>query len=138
METPSFELWDDAPASKPSSSYRRMLDGTDAELGRDLLSFGVPVWGGDPEQLPPSGGASSTMQGRRHATEVHRQAADDPDHPSRHGRCAEDRRLEPGTLWRQSGAKASDLSPTGCSRRPGAGSARKPPAASIMRGCAKR
>ena len=53
-ETPSFELWDDAPASKAQADHhRRMLDGR-RRAGRDLMSFGVPVLVlGDPAQLPP-------------------------------------------------------------------------------------
>jgi exodeoxyribonuclease-5 len=51
------------------------------ELGRDLLSFGVPVLVlGDPEQLPPVGGEGFFTKGEPDfiLTEVHRQAADNP------------------------------------------------------------
>lgn len=51
------------------------------EMGRDLLSFGIPVLVlGDPAQLPPvSGGGYFTSQDPDFMlTEVHRQAADSP------------------------------------------------------------
>ena len=52
-EVPSFDLWDDAPASKASLIVIDECSMVDAELGRDLMSFGVPVLVlGDPAQLP--------------------------------------------------------------------------------------
>ena len=49
-ETPSFDLWDEAPASKASLIIIDECSMVDADLGRDLLSFGVPVLVlGDPE-----------------------------------------------------------------------------------------
>jgi exodeoxyribonuclease-5 len=53
----------------------------DAELGRDLLSFGKPVLVlGDPAQLPPikGGGFFTEAEPDVMLTEVHRQAADNP------------------------------------------------------------
>ena len=53
----------------------------DAELGRDLMSFGVPVLVlGDPAQLPPvqGGGFFTDAEPDAMLTEVHRQAQDDP------------------------------------------------------------
>ena len=53
----------------------------DAELGRDLMSFGVPVLVlGDPAQLPPiqGGGFFTDAQPDAMLTEVHRQARNDP------------------------------------------------------------
>jgi exodeoxyribonuclease-5 len=53
----------------------------DAELGRDLLSFGVPLLVlGDPAQLPPiqGGGFFTEAEPDVMLTEVHRQAADNP------------------------------------------------------------
>jgi exodeoxyribonuclease-5 len=53
----------------------------DAELGRDLLSFGTPVLVvGDPAQLPPvsGGGFFTEAEPDVMLTEVHRQAADNP------------------------------------------------------------
>jgi exodeoxyribonuclease-5 len=53
----------------------------DAELGRDLLSFGKKVLVlGDPAQLPPvkGGGFFTEAEPDIMLTEVHRQAADDP------------------------------------------------------------
>src|SRR5205085_1826682 len=53
-ETPDFELWDDAPVSKAALIVIDECSMVDAELGRDLMSFGVPVLVlGDPAQLPP-------------------------------------------------------------------------------------
>ena len=80
-ETPSFELWDEAPASKASLIVIDECSMVDAELGRDLLSFGVPVLVlGDPAQLPPiqGGGFFTDAEPDAMLTEVHRQAADDP------------------------------------------------------------
>lgn len=53
----------------------------DAELGRDVLSFGVPVLVlGDPAQLPPvkGGGFFTEAEPDAMLTEVHRQAMDSP------------------------------------------------------------
>jgi exodeoxyribonuclease-5 len=80
-ETPSFELWDEAPASKAKIIVIDECSMVDAELGRDLLSFGVPVLVlGDPAQLPPiqGGGFFTEAEPDAMLTEVHRQAADDP------------------------------------------------------------
>jgi exodeoxyribonuclease-5 len=50
-ETPSFELWDDAPASKAKLIVIDECSMVDAELGRDLMSFGCPLLVlGDPAQ----------------------------------------------------------------------------------------
>jgi exodeoxyribonuclease-5 len=80
-ETPSFELWDDAPASKAKLIVIDECSMVDAELGRDLTSFGVPLLVlGDPAQLPPIQGGGYFTDARPDAmlTEVHRQAQDDP------------------------------------------------------------
>ena len=59
-ETPSFELWDEAPASKAKLIVIDECSMVDEELGRDLKSFGVPLLVlGDPAQLPPISGPSS-------------------------------------------------------------------------------
>ena len=53
----------------------------DAELARDLMSFGVPLLVlGDPAQLPPiqGGGFFTGTEPDAMLTEVHRQAQDDP------------------------------------------------------------
>lgn len=81
VEQPSFELWDDAPASKASLIIIDECSMVDAELGRDLLSFGVPLLVlGDPAQLPPIQGGGFFTEAKPDAmlTEVHRQAQDDP------------------------------------------------------------
>src|SRR5580765_3244636 len=79
-EIPSFDLWDEAPASKAELIIIDECSMVDAELGRDLLSFGVPVLVlGDPAQLPPVQGAASPAGFFTEAepdamlTEVHRQ-----------------------------------------------------------------
>ncbi len=83
-DIPSFELWDDAPASKAKLIIIDECSMVDAELGRDLMSFGVPVLVlGDPAQLPPiqsGAGAGFFTESEPDAmlTEVHRQAQDDP------------------------------------------------------------
>jgi exodeoxyribonuclease-5 len=80
-ETPSFVLWDDAPASKAQLIIIDECSMVDAELGRDLMSFGVPVLVlGDPAQLPPiqGGGFFTEAPPDSMLEEVHRQAQDDP------------------------------------------------------------
>src|SRR3954449_8744277 len=80
-EIPSFELWDDAPASKAKLIVIDECSMVDAELGRDLMSFDVPVLVlGDPAQLPPiqGGGFFTDAQPDAMLTEVHRQARNDP------------------------------------------------------------
>ncbi len=79
--TPSFDLWDDAPASKAELIVIDECSMVDQELGRDLLSFNVPVMVlGDPAQLPPiqGGGFFTGTEPDAMLTEVHRQAQDDP------------------------------------------------------------
>src|SRR6187549_1237037 len=81
VEQPSFELWDDAPASKARLIIIDECSMVDQELGRDLLSFGVPLLVlGDPAQLPPiqGGGYFTGSEPDAMLTEVHRQAADNP------------------------------------------------------------
>ncbi len=80
-EVPSFDLWDDAPASKAKLIVIDECSMVDAELGRDLKSFGVPLMVlGDPAQLPPiqGGGFFTDTEPDAMLTEVHRQAQDDP------------------------------------------------------------
>src|SRR4030081_3061046 len=80
-ETPMFELWDDAPVSKAELIVIDECSMVDAELGRDLMSFGVPVLVlGDPAQLPPiqGGGFFTEAEPDVMLTEVHRQAQNDP------------------------------------------------------------
>src|SRR5215468_864333 len=80
-ETPSFELWDEAPASKARLIVIDECSMVDAELARDLMSFGVPLLVlGDPAQLPPiqGGGFFTDAEPDAMLTEVHRQAQDDP------------------------------------------------------------
>ena len=80
-EVPSFDLWDDAPASKAALIVIDECSMVDAELGRDLMSFGVPLLVlGDPAQLPPiqGGGFFTDAEPDAMLTEVHRQAQDNP------------------------------------------------------------
>ena len=85
-EVPSFDLWDEAPASKADLLIIDECSMVDQELGRDLMSFGVPILVlGDPAQLPPiqtgnSSGAGFFTEQDPDAmlTEVHRQARDNP------------------------------------------------------------
>jgi exodeoxyribonuclease-5 len=80
-EVPSFDLWDEAPASKAKLIVIDECSMVDAELGRDLMSFDVPVLVlGDPAQLPPiqGGGFFTEAEPDAMLTEVHRQAQDDP------------------------------------------------------------
>jgi exodeoxyribonuclease-5 len=80
-EEPSFDLWDDSPASKASLIVIDECSMVDAELGRDLMSFAVPLLVlGDPAQLPPVQGGGFFTDAKPDAmlTEVHRQAQDNP------------------------------------------------------------
>ena len=106
-EMPSFDLWDDAPASKASLIVIDECSMVDAELGRDLMSFGVPLLVlGDPAQLPPiqGGGFFTDAEPDAMLTEVHRQAEDNPiirlSMDIRDGRD-----LEPGRLRRDPGRR---------------------------------
>jgi exodeoxyribonuclease V len=81
VEQPSFELWDDAPASKARLIVIDECSMVDPEMGRDLLSFECPLLVlGDPAQLPPihGGGFFTAAEPDAMLTEVHRQAQDDP------------------------------------------------------------
>jgi ATP-dependent exoDNAse (exonuclease V) alpha subunit len=81
VEQPSFELWDDAPASKAQLIVIDECSMVDADLGRDLLSFRIPLLVlGDPAQLPPiqGGGFFTAAEPDAMLTQVHRQAQDDP------------------------------------------------------------
>ncbi|HEY2135949.1 MAG TPA: ATP-dependent RecD-like DNA helicase, partial [Xanthobacteraceae bacterium] len=112
-ETPRFELWDDSPASKAKLIIIDECSMVDSELGRDLLSFDVPVLVlGDPAQLPPiqGGGFFTDAEPDAMLTEVHRQAADDPIiHMSMAVR--EGRRLEPGQYGDSQVVRKADLIP---------------------------
>ncbi|HVY56652.1 MAG TPA: ATP-dependent RecD-like DNA helicase [Xanthobacteraceae bacterium] len=112
-ETPSFELWDEAPASKAKLIVVDECSMVDAELGRDLMSFGVPLLVlGDPAQLPPiqGGGFFTDAEPDAMLTEVHRQACDDPivwlSTEVRAGN-----RLAPGTYGETQVVRREDLDP---------------------------
>ncbi len=80
-DEPVFALNDDAAAAKASLIIIDECSMVDADLGRDLLSFGKPVLVlGDPAQLPPvkGGGFFTDAEPDMMLTEVHRQAADNP------------------------------------------------------------
>jgi exodeoxyribonuclease-5 len=112
-ETPNFELWDDAPVSKAALIVIDECSMVDAELGRDLMSFGVPVLVlGDPAQLPPiqGGGFFTDAEPDAMLTEVHRQARDDPIvRLSMQVRAGE--RLEPGEYGATSVVLRADFDP---------------------------
>ncbi|MCP8936980.1 ATP-dependent RecD-like DNA helicase [Alsobacter sp. SYSU M60028] len=80
-EDPSFVINRDSAASKADLIVIDECSMVDEELGRDLLSFGVPVLVlGDPAQLPPvkGGGFFTEHEPDMMLTEVHRQARDNP------------------------------------------------------------
>ena len=79
--TPTFTLNRQSPIAKAKLIIVDECSMVDEALGRDLLSFGVPVLVlGDPGQLPPiSGGGFFTEAEPDHLlTEIHRQARDNP------------------------------------------------------------
>ncbi|MEJ0093462.1 MAG: AAA family ATPase [Methylocella sp.] len=80
-EEPTFVLNEESNVAKASLVIIDECSMVDAELGRDLLSFGKPVLVlGDPAQLPPvrGGGFFTEAEPDVMLTEVHRQAADNP------------------------------------------------------------
>ncbi len=80
-EEPLFVLNEESPVAKAELIIIDECSMVDAELGRDLLSFGKPVLVlGDPAQLPPikGGGFFTEAEPDVMLTEVHRQAADNP------------------------------------------------------------
>src|SRR5215475_5297859 len=112
-EIPSFDLWDDAPASKASLIVIDECSMVDAELGRDLISFGVPLLVlGDPAQLPPiqGGGFFTEAEPDLILTEVHRQAKDDPI-IFLSMQVREGKRLEPGEYGQSQVVRRAALDP---------------------------
>ncbi|MFL5053662.1 MAG: ATP-dependent RecD-like DNA helicase [Microvirga sp.] len=78
---PLFAINRSGPASQADLIIIDECSMVDAELGRDLLSFGKPVLVlGDPAQLPPvkGGGFFTDAEPEIMLTEVHRQARDNP------------------------------------------------------------
>src|SRR5215207_9550939 len=78
---PLFAINRSGPASQADLIVIDECSMVDAELGRDLLSFGKPVLVlGDPAQLPPvqGGGFFTDAEPDVMLTEVHRQAAGSP------------------------------------------------------------
>jgi exodeoxyribonuclease V len=78
---PTFTLNHDGPASRAGLIVIDECSMVDAELGRDLLSFGKPILVlGDPAQLPPvkGGGFFTEAEPDVMLTEIHRQAENDP------------------------------------------------------------
>jgi exodeoxyribonuclease-5 len=113
VEKPRFELWDSGPATKAGLIVIDECSMVDEELGRDLLSFGVPVLVlGDPAQLPPvqGGGFFTAAEPDIMLHEVHRQAENDPivrlSMEIRAGR-----RLVPGTYGLTRVVRRAELDP---------------------------
>jgi exodeoxyribonuclease-5 len=78
---PTFTLNLDGPASRAGLIVIDECSMVDAELGRDLLSFGKPILVlGDPAQLPPvkGGGFFTAAEPDVMLTQIHRQAEDNP------------------------------------------------------------
>ena len=79
--TPTFTLNQDGPASRAGLIVIDECSMVEAELARDLLSFGKPILVlGDPFQLPPvkGGGYFTESPPDVMLTQIHRQAADNP------------------------------------------------------------
>jgi exodeoxyribonuclease-5 len=78
---PKFKLNADGPASRAGLIVIDECSMVDAELGRDLMSFGKPILVlGDPAQLPPvkGGGFFTEVEPDIMLTHIHRQAQNDP------------------------------------------------------------
>ena len=125
-EIPSFDLWDEAPASKAELIIIDECSMVDAELGRDLLSFGVPLLVlGDPAQLPPIRLRRRILHRGRARRDAHRGAppgAGRSDHPPVDADCA------PANIWSRAAtarpkwsAKRRSRSAARARSRPGAG-----------------
>jgi exodeoxyribonuclease V len=79
--SPTFKLNHEGPASKAGLIVIDECSMVDADLGRDLLSFGKPILVlGDPAQLPPvkGGGYFTNAEPDVMLTQIHRQAENDP------------------------------------------------------------
>ena len=130
VEQPSFELWDDAPASKAKLIVIDECSMVDAELGRDLMSFDCPLLVlGDPAQLPPiqGGGFFTDSEPDAMLTEVHRQAQDDPIVRMSMD-IREGRELEIGRHGESEVVARNELDPAARhGRRPGAGRSQQHP-----------
>ncbi|CAL8971371.1 ATP-dependent RecD-like DNA helicase [Rhodoplanes serenus] len=112
-EQPSFTLWDDAPAAKAKLIVIDECSMVDEDLGRDLMSFGVPILVlGDPAQLPPiqGGGFFTAQEPDAMLTEVHRQAQDDPI-VQMSMQVREGGRLRPGAYGASRVVRRADLDP---------------------------
>src|SRR5271166_6306743 len=78
---PTFTLNDDGPASRAGLIVIDECSMVDAEVARDLLSFGKPILVlGDPFQLPPIKGAGFFTESQPDVmlTQIHRQAEENP------------------------------------------------------------
>jgi exodeoxyribonuclease-5 len=78
---PKFSLNHDGPASRAGLIVIDECSMVDADLGRDLMSFGKPILVlGDPAQLPPvkGGGYFTEVEPDIMLTQIHRQADGDP------------------------------------------------------------
>jgi exodeoxyribonuclease-5 len=78
---PTFTLNADGPASRAGLIVIDECSMVDAELARDLISFGKPILVlGDPFQLPPVKGGGYFTDGAPDVmlTQIHRQAQDNP------------------------------------------------------------
>jgi exodeoxyribonuclease-5 len=108
---PSFVLNEDSTVARSKLVIIDECSMVDAELGRDLLCFGVPILVlGDPGQLPPvkGGGFFTGTDPDVMLTEVHRQAEDNPIlHLSMLAR--EGKRLSPGAYGESRVIKRTEL-----------------------------
>src|SRR5882724_3118137 len=101
VEQPSFELWDDAPASKAKLIVIDECSMVDAELGRDLMSFECPLLVlGDPGRRLLHG-----LRARRDADRGASPGAGRPDRADVDGR-ARGPHARHRPLWRERGGGA--------------------------------
>ena len=99
---PTFTLNADGPASRAGLIVIDECSMVDAELARDLLSFGKPILVlGDPFQLPPVKGGGYFTDGAPDVmlTQIHRQAQDNPIIRLSRDRALR-RRAQGRRLWR--------------------------------------
>ena len=82
-EQPSFELWDDAPASKAKLIVIDECSMVDAELGRDLMSFDCPAAGARRPRAAAADPGRRLLHQHRARRDAHRGASPGAGRPDR-------------------------------------------------------
>ena len=105
--TPSFDLWDDAPASKAKLIVIDECSMVDAELGRDLMSFrraGAGAGRSGATAADPGRRLLHRSRARRHADRGAPAGRGQSDRPAVDGRARRPR-SRAGRLWRDASGR---------------------------------